>query len=436
MNLTPDQARALFEAGGFLIITGLPQGSSVSLDGSSNVISNFSGYKFLPPGLHLFTYFPSSSSQTSTSQVDIPPIRSAFIRVWSPRQRIIISYSPKTETISPSTTETVILDDHLKTLDPHLAGYDFSHFPLWRLLTSEINQRVLDNIIGSDGRVDGLTLVDGEHDDIPELAGSSRLQKGSDGEGQGSSGGEREKGEEVKEMEEVRKMNFPMFDLRRSWKDGAVGEEVTRYSMDKSWLLGNVIRRVGGDPMTLLAHFQLSFILFLHISSYSCLVVYQRLLSLFCRSSSFFMTPEKYLIDPHTQPSPMTITTTHSPSLPSSISSPKPSTLARQFGLTFLSTLSAQLKTLPPDVFHTELPEMDVVYQDELAQLHENMCDSLGRGTLWSKESHKKELETAWGRLRDTCMRKGWSLGRLDEDEKEAEEEEEEGEYAPVVVDI
>ncbi|EIW70412.1 hypothetical protein TREMEDRAFT_28713 [Tremella mesenterica DSM 1558] len=419
MNLTPDQARALFEAGGFLIVTGLPPGSSVSLDGSSNVISNFSGYKFLPPGLHLFTYFPSSSSQTSTSQVDIPPIRSAFIRVWSPRQRIIISYSPKTETISPSTTETVILDDHLKTLDPHLAGYDFSHFPLWRLLTSEIDQRVLDDVIGSDGRVDGLTLVNGETDDFPELAG------------------EREKGEEVKEMEEVRKMNFPMFDLRRSWKDGAVGEEVTRYSMDKSWLLGNVIRRVGGaDPMTLLAHFQLSFILFLHISSYSCLTVYRRLLSLFCRSSSFFMTPEIYLLDHHTQPSPMTITTTHSPSLPSSVSSPKPSTLARQFALTLLSTLSAQLKTLPPDVFQTELPDMDVVYQDELAQLHNNLCDSLGRGTLWSKESHRKELETAWERLRDTCMRKGWSLGRLDEDEKEAEEEEEEGEYAPVVVDI
>lgn len=33
-NLTPDQAQALFEAGGFLILTSLPEGREFGIDGT------------------------------------------------------------------------------------------------------------------------------------------------------------------------------------------------------------------------------------------------------------------------------------------------------------------------------------------------------------------------------------------------------------------
>lgn len=45
------------------------------------------------------------------------------------------------------------------------------------------------------------------------------------------------------------RLRFPVFRLKKSWRDGAVGEEVTRYSRDKSWLFGNVVDRQLGEGM-------------------------------------------------------------------------------------------------------------------------------------------------------------------------------------------
>lgn len=46
------------------------------------------------------------------------------------------------------------------------------------------------------------------------------------------------------------KMRFVHFDLRRSWRDGAVGEELTRWARDKSWLLASVLEGVGQGELT------------------------------------------------------------------------------------------------------------------------------------------------------------------------------------------
>lgn len=44
--------------------------------------------------------------------------------------------------------------------------------------------------------------------------------------------------EDVKKGKE-RCMHFASFDLKRSWRAGAVGEEITRDSRDKSWVRRN-----------------------------------------------------------------------------------------------------------------------------------------------------------------------------------------------------
>jgi A1 cistron-splicing factor AAR2 len=47
-------------------------------------------------------------------------------------------------------------------------------------------------------------------------------------------------------LETEGRLIFPTVDAKRSWRDGAVGEEVTKYSKDKSWLLGDVVKSEGG----------------------------------------------------------------------------------------------------------------------------------------------------------------------------------------------
>lgn len=60
-----------------------------------------------------------------------------------------------------------------------------------------------------------------------------------------------EEGEEVEEGGDL--LRFLEFDTKRSWPKGAVGEELTRWSKDKSWLLAEVVKTQlsGGSYLSL-----------------------------------------------------------------------------------------------------------------------------------------------------------------------------------------
>lgn len=46
-----------------------------------------------------------------------------------------------------------------------------------------------------------------------------------------------------KEIEREEGMEFTRFDLRKSFPNGASGDEITRYSLDKSWLVKDLLDR-------------------------------------------------------------------------------------------------------------------------------------------------------------------------------------------------
>lgn len=75
-------------------------------------------------------------------------------------------------------------------------------------------------------------------DDATQTAGNEDPRDAVLGEGR-----EGEEGvvEEEEDEERDRFLGFPVFDLKRSWKSGATGEEITRDSRDKSWLLSHII---------------------------------------------------------------------------------------------------------------------------------------------------------------------------------------------------
>ncbi len=152
--------------------------------GRHHIIKKFSGIKFLPPGLHVVTYAPPNSGPAT--------VRSGIVRFYQPKERYVLEYDAKTE--EAHTVDVIISDDQLKTLDKELAPYPFSDS--WRLLTRFITPSVIDEVLPT-GSVDSMT----EH------------------------------------------LHFPEFDLKRSWRNGAVGEEITRYSRDKSWLLSDVLAK-------------------------------------------------------------------------------------------------------------------------------------------------------------------------------------------------
>jgi A1 cistron-splicing factor AAR2 len=185
------------------------------------------------------------------------PIRSALLRVWEPRQRVVLQYDTKTESVPlPSSVQSfggnveeaqvIISEEHLKSLDSELAPYPFDGLDKWKALTSMIGKRVLEEVLGS-GRVDGMTSVEGEVDETDIIQREASRSLGSDG----TSVGADFKRETASQDGEERAMRFVRFDLKRSWEKGSVGEEITRWSRDKSWLLGLVVKEQldGGMPI-------------------------------------------------------------------------------------------------------------------------------------------------------------------------------------------
>lgn len=185
------------------------------------------------------------------------PIRSALLRIWNPRERVVLPYDRQTESVPlpPSSTSNVsneeeepaqaISEDHLRTLDPEMAAYPWEGFPRWNGLTNLITREVLAGVLGN-GRVDAMTPVEGEVDE-PARKGATRsavLQVGTtEAGGTGGGGGGDGAAETAPALAstEERPMKFAQFELKRSWAEGAVGEEVTKWSRDKSWLLGHVV---------------------------------------------------------------------------------------------------------------------------------------------------------------------------------------------------
>lgn len=403
-KLNAEQAQALWEAGGFLIITDLPEGSEFGIDGTFHTVRKFLGIKFLPPGLHFIAWSPPSSSTAGPSVIQI---RQALVRNFSAKERYVIHYDNDTENVSLPENDTIMSDDHLKRLDNELAPYPFESFEAWKSLTSHVTPTISQSVIGTDGKVDGLMpVIDQEEDTLTRDM--------------------REKLEEIKRRSKIfgftKSLMFVRFNLKKSWRDGAIGEEVTVYSKDKSWLLGNVIdEQLDRNPTALLGHLQLSFILFLHLSSYSSLLTYKRILALLCQSSSFLVSPSTFLSPPRLDPNAHVGEGTK--------------TLYKEL----LKTLRVEIEALPDGVFDTELPEMDVFYLDQLENLRRNLAFAIWgeveEGTACT-EPERQSFKSLWNALRDSAWKKWkWDIDELGHRVDE-EDEDEEGEYAPVVVDM
>lgn len=199
----------------------------------------------MPPGLHsvVWSATPTSSSSTTTpsstegkpqseasASADIAaafPIRSAFLHFWQPKERVVLHYDPATESTTRKPGSPPIDEAELQALDPQMAPYPFAQLAAWKSLSTHITPPVLVRVCPS-GRVDSLTAAAGEEgDEIKELRAA--VNKGA---ATNAAAGE--------------PLAFPVFDLKRSWNEGASGEEVTRWSRDKSMLLARVCAEVGG----------------------------------------------------------------------------------------------------------------------------------------------------------------------------------------------
>ncbi|KAJ5427071.1 hypothetical protein N7465_002141 [Penicillium sp. CMV-2018d] len=216
-------------------------------------------------------------------------------------------------------------------------------------------------------------------------------------------------------MEEAeREFGFIPVDLKRTWREGAVGRERTEAAKDRSWALGDLIDRYAGEASggnQLLGELQFTFLMVLTMMNYSCLQQWKRLLELILTSRSAILDREAFMSE-------------------------------------VLRVLSLQLQRcddVDGGLFEIDGDEGGAFLRDLLMKLRQSVDDLVGDSASEVKlELDKLEewvkAEYDWELRRGTVVRHG--MLQLEDGEQVEmdwdgnDEDEETGEYAPVIVDM
>ncbi|GAA5891201.1 hypothetical protein JCM8208_002538 [Rhodotorula glutinis] len=455
-----------------LVLSGLPRGSEFGFDGRLWVLDRFSGVKFLPEGLHFFVFSAApTSSSSSLPATDVASTaqgvgaRHALLRFFRKGERVVLEWDNAREEVKRApgvgsstrrrrTTaqapkdearETVISEEYLQSLDKSLAAYPADELrDQWAALAGFVTEETLARVVGLDEQACATcdALVGSSQDEAGAVQGGPSARR--------TWGKAREDEPEVREVVDDEGeegaaapadsglLEFVRFDDKRSWPEGAVGAELTRWSKDKSWQLSRVVdEQLGGDPKELLAELQLAFILFTLVHNFSSLSTYKTLFSLVCRASTLAR-----------------------PSSRRDASSPYTADLLADSALplfaSFLSTFLAQVEFLDETFFTTQLPSLEQHLVESLGHLSDALSDAL---PSWEELGARdeavagvwREVVKRWDALaKSTTAKFGWDLGiirgsrakylsaagrsKRDEDEVDLEDLEE-GEDAPVVLD-
>ncbi|GJN92467.1 hypothetical protein Rhopal_005497-T1 [Rhodotorula paludigena] len=458
-----------------LILTGLPRGSEFGLDGRLWQVDRFSGVKMLPAGFHFFVFSaaPASAASDPSSSQGVAA-RHGLLRFFEPGERLVQEWDNTHEELkrtappkkrrrtarasSGSEAEaTLVSDDYLKRLDSSLAPYPSDALgEQWRALAGFVTEETVARVVGLDeqrcGVVDALTSSAADEAGMAAGAGQTSAQRtwgkargaATAGEGDVDAADPQPDVREVVELDKDGEeggpelLEFVKFDERRSWPRGAVGEELTHWSKDKSWQLSEVVRsQLNDDPKELLAELQLAFVLFSLVHNFSSLSTYKSLFSLICRSATLVYPPS---------------------SRPTTTSLPSPllSTTSLPLFASFLSAFHAQVDFLDETFFSAQLPSLEQHLLDSLAELSQALSDAL---PAWEDlGAHDAAVAGVWNEVIRrwdalaalTTAKFGWDLGvvrgsrakylsaggRAQRAADEVDLEDlEEGEDAPVVLD-
>lgn len=223
--------------------------------------------------------------------------------------------------------------------------------------------------------------------------------------------------------EQEREFGFLPIDLKRTWREGAIGRERTDAAQDRSWALGDLISRystqVSGETITddhtgesqLLGEIQFTFLMVLTMMNFSCLQQWKRLSELILTSRQAILDREKLI--------------SH-----------------------FLRLLLRQLQRcddVEGGLFEIDGDEGGAFLRDLLMKFRRSVDLVLAKDakSMVKEEFAKLELwvkeEFSWDLKREIILKRGMIQledgEEVEMDLEDNDEDDETGEYAPVVVD-
>ncbi|MCJ1225242.1 hypothetical protein MMC12_001891 [Toensbergia leucococca] len=260
-----------------ILLLDLPPGTLCGIDLLSFTTSaRFQGIKDIPPGWHfIFTGASSSLSIRHGFWFHIPETLPSSP---APPPLLVHKWDLLSESLTPE-TDPSHLQHHTanfraiwnSSLTPYRQSASDKPVPEpqhWALLTTHITRRLLSHLTGSsDWTITSTSCAAQDRDEIPGLSF------------------------EESRVGEERELGVLGIDLKRTWREGAVGRERTEGAVDRSWALGEIVGRAGTwdgggekEPgleewgSEVLGEMEICFLMVLTVGNFSCLEEWKRIL--------------------------------------------------------------------------------------------------------------------------------------------------------------
>lgn len=271
-----------------ILLLNIPPGSFCGIDLLSFTTSpRFQGIKNLPTGWHfVFTGTTSTQSIRHGTWFHIDPPSP------HPPTLLILKWDPESEHLVPETNPTTLLHHRgnlaslwTDSLTPYRQSASTSATAEpednphdWPRLTDCISTPLLSRITG--GPHYALTSASAAPRDVDHIPGLAATEA------------------HLAAAEPA--LSFLPVELRRTWREGAVGRERTEAARDRSWALGDLLERfcapdadgdgdgdTGRGEREVVGEVQFAFVMVVTLGNYSCLEQWKRLLGLLltCRGA-------------------------------------------------------------------------------------------------------------------------------------------------------
>ncbi|XP_019630864.1 PREDICTED: LOW QUALITY PROTEIN: protein AAR2 homolog [Branchiostoma belcheri] len=270
MEMNQETALQLFEEGAFFILLDVPVGTEFGIDYNSwQVGEKFKGVKMIPEGVHFVSYNTVNKEHREAAP------KLGFFHYFHSKEVLVRRWDKRLEGISEDVIEGEELanfESSLKDLDKFLGPYPYDNYKKWKSLTNHITESLMTRLQPVSGRISSATqLVRDSEEKVCYTVGElPRSMKEAEG--------------RLPKMvavagTEIRFVTLPT----RTYPEGASPADITKYSMDKSFMLEELLStHYAENHMDLLGELQFAFVCFMVGQVFDAFVHWKKLVHLLC----------------------------------------------------------------------------------------------------------------------------------------------------------
>ncbi|GAO46861.1 AAR2-domain-containing protein [Saitoella complicata NRRL Y-17804] len=263
-----------------LLISSLPPNSTFGIDLHTYTTGpNFRGIKYVPPGLH-FVYYARSPGVPGGlgAQGQVSPdvsggmgLRDGFwVEARGGGEVIVREWDAESDElrVAEALTSTTVDERGLAPYpyrEPGIEGEERQpSTDDFKRLSTRITKELLDRILPTGWGVGSTTASISDEKELKTGAASTP---------------------------DEHVLRFSVIDLKRSWPPGSVGADITRWSLDKSWVLNSTIQTYhSGDRTALLGELQLAYLCLLAVSNFAGWEAWKTIVEMVCDAQEAIAT--------------------------------------------------------------------------------------------------------------------------------------------------